>query len=398
MKRPWRSIWALALLLLSSALMLEAPASAQPPPDVSDHREEGPPRALPEAPEDYAREQQGPVVWEYPTQAASVVADLQETYRVEWSRVVDELGVEISPEVLIRVGRNPDEMSALAPVGAPPPAYASGVAYPYRGLILLTLTAPETWERPDVPKVLVHELSHIALHRAVNDPASPEVERSVPRWFAEGVAIYQAREMSLERTRTLWGGTVGGRLMTLEQLGSGFPSRPHQVSLAYAQSADFVAWLRGRERGEEKFREVIRRLRRGQDFDTALTRTYSTNLTRLEIDWHANLGERFQALPLLVGSGSLWVLAAFLIVIAYIKRRRRDREKHEEWEREDRIAVASAKAMLATGANKRRSSMGPSPSEPDDDLDVLYLIPPEPKVRDSNIPTVEHEGRSHTLH
>ncbi len=403
--RSWlhRILAGLAVLIASLAPL--GPALAQAPPDVATYREEGPPRALPVAPDDYAREQQGDVVWEYPRQASSVAEDLQAVYRAEWPRVVAELGVEVAPDVVIRIGRNPTEMAALAPVEAPPPAYASGVAYPYRGLILLTLAAPETWERPDVARVLVHELSHIALHRAVSGGTGPEeesgddatdaTERSVPRWFSEGVAIYQAREMSLERTRALWGGTVGGQLMSFDQLSAGFPDRPHQVNLAYAQSADFVRWLRDRDDGERKFREVISRLARGQSFDTSLSRTYSTNLTRLEIDWHADLGERFQAFPLLFGSGSLWVLAAILIVVAYVKRRRRDRAKHREWEAEEEAMRVSAQALLATATAARDDG---EPERQDEPIEVLYVIPPEPRVRDSQIPTVEHDGRSHTLH
>jgi hypothetical protein len=347
-------------------------------------------RALPDAPEGYVRERRGDVRWEFPDQATSVAHDLQEVYREEWPRVVEELGGEVRGDLVIRIGRNPDEMRALAPPEAPPPEYASGVAYPSRGLILLTLTAPETWERPNVSSVLTHELSHVALHRSVNG-------NDVPRWFSEGVAIYQAREQSLERMRALWGGTVGDRLLPFDRLDGAFPSNPHRVNLAYAQSADFVRWLRARDEGERKFREVIRRLRDGQSFETALERTYSVSMTSLEIEWHEGLAERFQALPLLVGSGGLWVLAAFLIVIAYARRKRKDREKYDEWEEEERAALAAAQTVLTSRLSASTTS-GPSPTTPDDDVEVLYVVPPEPRGRETGIPTVEHEGRSHTLH
>jgi hypothetical protein len=380
--------WLLAGALLAFTLG-EARAVAQDfPVDVAGPG--GVDLALPDAPEGYLREQRDHVRWEYPAQATSVARDLQEVFAAQWPRVVEELGGSTDGDLVIRVGRNPEEMRALAPIGQPPPAYASGVAYPARGLILLTLAAPETWERPDVASVLVHELSHVALHRAVNG-------NEVPRWFTEGVAIYQAHEQNLERTRTLWGGTVGGRLLPFEQLSEGFPSQAHRVNLAYAQSADFVRWLRARDDGDRKFREVIRRLRDGQAFQTALERTYSVTLTTLEEDWHAGLEERFQALPLLVGSGGLWVLAAFLIVIAYARRRGRDREKYQEWDREERDALIAAQSLLTSRLASHTTS-GPSPTTPEDDNEVLYVVPAEPRFRDSSVPTVEHDGRSHTLH
>lgn len=387
--RPWS--WLLAVLLLVLALPVAAddddPAATDGAPgdvaEVTDALE----RALPDAPDGYQRERRGEVRWEFPEQATSVAHDLQEVFREEWPRVVQELGGDIDDDLVIRIGRNPEDMRALAPPEAPPPAYASGVAYPSRGLILLTLTAPETWERPNVSGVLVHELSHIALHRAVEG-------NPVPRWFSEGVAIHQAREQDLERMRALWGGTVGDRLLPLDRLSHAFPDNPHRVNLAYAQSADFVRWLRAREDGEAKFRQVIRRLRDGQSFETALERTYSVSMTSLEIEWHEDLNERFAALPLLFGSGGLWVLAALLIVVAYVRRKRKDREKFDEWEAEEQAALAAAQSLVAS----RATASGPSPSTPEADVEVLYVVPPEPRSRESGIPTIEHEGRSHTLH
>ncbi|GAB5548088.1 MAG: hypothetical protein SangKO_078480 [Sandaracinaceae bacterium] len=378
----------LALLLLASSpltAMADRPAG-----DVAEVVESDAVMALPDAPDDYGAERRGDVRWEFPAQAADVAHELQEVYEEHWSRLAEELGGDTEGPLTIRIGRNPEEMSALAPLGAPPPAYASGVAYPARGLILLTLAAPETWQRPDVDSVLVHELSHIALHRAVDG-------NPIPRWFSEGVAIHQAQEKSLERTRALWGGTVGGRLMPFERLERGFPSNPHAVNLAYAQSADFVRWLRARDSGERKFREVIRRLRDGQSFQTALERTYSITMTELEEQWHASLSERFQALPLLVGSGTLWVLAAFLIVLAYARRKHKDRAKMEEWDEEERTADAAAHALIAA-RSAAHTTAGPSPTMPEGEHEVLYVMPPEPRTSESGIPTVEHDGRSHTLH
>ncbi|MGE0785284.1 MAG: hypothetical protein AB7S26_06335 [Sandaracinaceae bacterium] len=415
-------LFALAILLGLLAFLAGGPRAAaqEAPVDVGFAPAVGPRRALDDAPADFAVERQGEVTWEYPRAAARAVGDLQDAYRETWPRLGAELGVTIREGLTIRIGRNVEQMRALAPSDAPPPDYAVGVAYPHRDLVVLTLTEPTTGERPDIEGVLAHELSHIALYRALETEDGRSVEGGVPRWFAEGLAIYQAREASIERARALWGGTVGGRLLTLEQLSGSFPSRPNQVNLAYAQSADFVRWLRNREDGERKFREVIHRLREGQPFETALMRTFSTNLTRLEIDWHDDLASRYQAWPLLLGSGGLWVFGALLLVIAYIRRKRKDRIKLAQWEREEReameeriAAAASAQALDASRlaaplvtapirsrliAPRSASADGALGVDEGEEAEVLYVVPPEPIQRDSQIPTVEHDGRSHTLH
>lgn len=379
----------LGWFLAASLAALSSTAHAQDRP--GDVAEVAPDVELPAPPDGFQVEQIGDVRWEYPRQASDVAERLQGVYRAEWPRLTAELGGTIEDRVVIRIGRNHAEMSALAPARAPPPDYASGVAYPHRGLVLITLTEPSTNEQVDADAVLVHELSHVALHRAVDG-------NPVPRWFTEGMAIHQAHERSFDRVQTLWGATVGGRLMGFDQLSRDFPRSPTGVSLAYAQSADFVDWLRGRQDGAAKLHDVIRRVREGQSFTTALERTYSASMTRLEIDWHDDLGERFRALPLLFGSGALWVFAALLIVVAYARRRRKDREKLEEWAEEERAALAAARALVATQGSATRTSAGPSPTDPEnDEVEVLYVVPPEPG-RQAGVPTIVHEGRSHTLH
>ena len=367
----------IALVLLAAWLSLPLPAYADPPTDVGTADETS---VLPAAPEGYVREQRGEVTWEFHERARSVAEDLFEVHREQWPRVVDELGVAIEDDLVIRIGRNPEEMAALAPEGHPPPAYASGVAYPQRGLVLLTLSAPETWQRPDVDSVLVHELSHVALHRAVGG-------HPTPRWFSEGVAIHQAREHNLERVKTLWSGTVSGELIPLARLSAAFARQPHHVNLAYAQSADFVRWLLARDDGEARFREIVQRLGRGQPFETALERTYSIPLVNLEIEWHEALSERFQAWPLLFGSGGLWVLAALLIMVAYARRKHRDKKTLKQWEIQEAAEHAPPQIL---GAASLAASLA--------DDDALVVMPPEPRMRDSGVPTIEHDGRSHTLH
>src|SRR5262245_53866294 len=178
-------------------------------------------------PDGYTLEREGKATWVYPTAAESEVARLKRLQRSAWTRLGRELGVQLSPGLDLRIAVNPAEMQALAPDGLRLPAYATGVAFPEQGLVLVSLTEPESWLRSDVDRVLVHELSHVALHRAVGG-------HPVPRWFSEGVAIQQAGEHSLARLRVLWDGTLRGKLIPLAMLSERFPSRHGEVSLAYA--------------------------------------------------------------------------------------------------------------------------------------------------------------------
>lgn len=363
--------------------------------------------SLPPAPDGFVRRTAGTLVFEMPEAAEPTMQPVLDTAATEWLRITTDLGAPIDETLLVRIGRNPEEMAALAPPEAPPPAYAVGVAYPEVDLVVLTLTAPETWERPELREVFSHELAHVALHRAVQDG---EIPRSLPRWFDEGVAVHEAGERSMERVEVLWQGTVGDALIPLDEL-DGFPSRPHAVNLAYAESADFVAWLvRRHEDGPEQLRQLLSRVRGGLAFEPAVALTFSTSLGQLEEEWKTALHERYTLAPLLLGGGLAWVLIGVLVVLAFRKKRLTSKRVLQRWSEEERIEderealrarareILRARQQLAQAEAPQpqppagASAVGPEPPEPDVPLDDE---PPPPKPE---IPTIEYEGDRHTLH
>jgi hypothetical protein len=278
--------------------------------------------------------------------------------------------------------------------------------------------------------VLAHELSHIAFHRAVR-------ERTVPRWLTEGLAIHQARERSFDRLGVLWEAVALGRLLPLSQLSSGFPSRPHEVGVAYAESADFVAWLSARgAAGESRFPDLVRRLGNGRPVEEALSQTWSAGPGQLEQDWRLALSERFTLFPLVVGTGMVWALVSMLVVMAWWRRRHTMRATLRRWGAEE--AEQDARAMAARHhrqelLERRFANLasldtrdvadptnGPSPHStdstrervPPDDVAPLQRAPTRegstngqvpaavsmPPRTSEHVPTVRHEGRTHTLH
>lgn len=297
---------------------------------------------LPQAPEGFVEVRRGSARWEMPSRARHLVEPLFATWDAALPRLLGELGVaEPLPPIRVRVAVDPEGMAALAPVGAPPPPYAVGVAYPRLRLILLTLTAPETWERPDLRATLVHEMSHVALELAVEREDGTRAD--LPLWMVEGIAIYQARERSIERVQTLWSASFRGDIIPLDDLDERFPERPHQVDLAYAQSADFVAWLLRRS-GPEKLGEMLSRLRRGQRFEVAVSQTWSAGIGQLEVEWREDLSNRFSALPLFATGGGAWALVALLAFVAWSRRKQRTAEIEARWATEDARAIALERA------------------------------------------------------
>ena len=357
----------------------EGDAAAWEPPDSTDLP------ALPEPPEGYVTLESRGVRWVYPDGAAYEMEALADTWADDWATLEADLGVDVDDALEVRIARNPEEMRALAPAWAPPPAYASGVAYGHLGLVLLTLSAPDTWERPDVETVFVHELSHIALRRAVNG-------HPLPRWFVEGVAIQQSGERSLERVKALWEGHFGDRLIPLAQIDRSFPSNPHEVNLAYAQAADLVRYLRRDARSGRRFQMLVGELGEGEPFDEALSDAYALTVGQFERDWRGSVAERARALPLIVGGGTFWVIAAFLLIAAWRRRRKQSKARLAVMAEEERghdEALASLEALAEVRLRDLANQDGGG---------FVVHLANGPATRETDVPTVEHDGHHHTLH
>ena len=349
-----------AILCLVAATLFATVAAAQGPFEAP----------LPTPPSGYGTEQTGPVTWTFPVSERDRVVPLIESVAEHWGDVASDFGVVIDDHLTIRVARNPREMRALAPIGHPPPDYASGVAYPRWGLILLTMSAPNTWQPPDLEVVLVHELSHIALYRAVGG-------RDVPRWFSEGVAIHQSEVRLLPRMQSLLRAAAQRSMLRLSELSARFPNRPHDVNVAYAQSADIVGFLRRTANDERRFHRLIQAIRAGDTFDTALSNAYGWTSIGLEREWRESLRTRYRIVPALLGGTTIWVLAAILVVIAYRRRRRYHHLKLQQMGHREEL-----EALTTT-------LPPPPPEAKTDKTDVMT---------DTEVPLVEHDGESHTLH
>jgi len=340
-----------------------------------------------ELPVGYVAQTDNAVRWTYPSAAEDEVRSLRAVQPQTWRRIAGELGGSISPELDIRVARNPEQMRALVGSDTPLPGYADGIAFPEAGLVLLTLTDPDTFLRPDLQTVMAHELSHVALHRAVRGA-------SVPRWFSEGVAMQQSQESSLARIRTLWEGSLKGELMPFDTLAKSFPAQRSAVDLAYAQSSDFVGFMLSGGDERARFRALVRELGAGRPFPQAVETAYNVQLGYMEREWRTTLNQRFGRWPMLfMGLTSLWVLAAGILLIGYLRARARQRATLQRWALEEQPVLSAAALTAATPSAAPVPPAGAVQSSLDDFFDNRHTSKTEP-----GIPTIVHDGQSHTLH
>jgi hypothetical protein len=162
----------------------------------------------------------------------------------------------------------------------------------------------------------------------------------------------------------------------LKDLDAAFPSDGYGVSVAYAESADFVSFIM-RDSDRARFGSLIERVGAGVAFDRALEDAYGTDMRKLEFQWREDVGRRYGVVPMLTGGGIVWVLILGLTGTAWVKRRQSARAKLEQWAREEAqldAAIATAEATPPATSDENLPSRPPSAG------------------------VVEHEGRWYTLH
>jgi hypothetical protein len=311
----------------------------------------------------------------YPPSAHERVQPLLDEADDVKAQLADELGqpVLLRP-IEVRIARSPEDMAALAPREIPPPTYASAVALPGLRLVLLSMRAPVSEEGTNLPELFRHELAHIALDDALGS-------KHVPLWFNEGFAVHASNEDPYDRLQALTGASLSKSLLPLSDLDRNFPSDHYEVSVAYAESADFVRYLlRQADRG--RFAAMIDRTHRGEEFDRALTDAYGTDARRLEYEWREELAKRYTFWPVLLSGSLLWVLVLGALAVGLLRKKRRDKATLARWEREEREE--------AEEAARRAAIVAAIQTDPPPAGDARAINP--------NIPKIEHEGDWHTLH
>lgn len=264
----------------------------------------------------------------------------------------------------IRVGVNREEYEALALPGGAPPKWAVALAYPGHGIILLnaiSLTEPEG------PITLRHELAHVALG---------QFSDTWPRWFQEGLAQHLTGErVNLTHYAALFRAVTQEKVFHFEDLSVAWPDMPSDVEVAYAQSADFVAWLAG-QHGPQAMEKLLELVAQHEPFEQAFGKAFRSSLSVEEDHWRDGLSTRFGWLPLTTSMQLVWMVAPAICVVAYARRRRQLAARLEAMSAEE---AAEDAALRVLAAEAEQQGLPPPPET----VPEWVEPPPEEKPREA---------------
>lgn len=348
------------LLLLLSLLLAALPALAQRGAAPSTHGQQEPalvPSARPALVVGEVTTERFRILYTARSEgSARALAEQIEVVRDAFVRV---LGRDWPGTTEIRMGMGREEYEALALPGGAPPKWAVALAYPAHGIILLnalSLTEPEG------PITLRHELAHVALG---------QFSSVWPRWFQEGLAQHLTGErINVTHYAALFRAVTQEKVLHFEDLSDDWPDRPTDVEVAYAQSADFVAWLAGRY-GPSPMNQLLELVSQGERFEMAFGKAFRSSLSVEENTWRKSLATRFGWLPLTTSMQLVWLLAPALCVVAYVRRRRQQAARLAAMSAEEAAEDAALRVLAAEA--EQRGLPPPPPAVPE------WAEPPPPE-------------------
>lgn len=206
----------------------------------------------------------------------------------------------------------------------------SGIAKASKSLIVVK--APHLRRAgSDYRGTLRHELVHVLIYRNANTAL-------VPRWLNEGICMSLANEYRWAAPLSVARMYLGGRMIPYRLLDRAFlaPGDEMEFNDAYAQALSMTRFLRD-HLGEDTFWTVFHAMD-ALSFGDALRR--HAGITPADF-WHAYQRSLWKlALIGILMSGSFFTPAAFLVIIAWFRKRAQNRRTLARWEAEEAVEDA----------------------------------------------------------
>jgi hypothetical protein len=228
------------------------------------------------------------------------------------------LGVRSLDSVRLLVVRDGRVLDSLT--GGRAPEWGAAIAIPEDRTIAIRADGAE------LPRILRHELAHLALHQAVRAP--------IPLWFDEGYASWAAGEWERLGVLDLNLAVARGAVPDLVGLDNALRGGQTTAEAAYALATSAVIEL-ARRNPTGTLAPLLERLGRGEPFDRAVLATTGLTLDRFDEAWHQGLRRRYGLVTWLLAGGG-WLLVAAIVLGLVHFRRRADRDRRaaldEGWE------------------------------------------------------------------
>jgi len=239
------------------------------------------------------------------------------------------------------VAADAERFAASFPDENPMSEWASGVTFLHAQRIVLrrhgtaVFTLQETFD---------HEVAHVLAHTFATGPSGL---RALPRWFSEGLAIWQAGEGLAGRLSEAIKAAATGQLLTFDELDRRFPNEGVKVGIAYAQSALFVRKL-ARTGGPQALAGLLHDVGRGEPFEQSFRARFGAAPGDLFETAKEDLESSSTPLSLFADGNLIWAFVTVLFLFAaWWRLRERKHQMARMADSEDQRIADEEMAVLA---------------------------------------------------
>ena len=195
------------------------------------------------------------------------------------ARLEEEVGVEPEePVKLVVYQSKADMLGALV---------SRGEVFEAEVITLGTVVSRDTvllhGTHRGVEKTIAHELSHVVVHLATENPYA-----DIPAWLDEGLAMYNEGELPAANGEALESAIRQNRLISVRSL-TAPTGKPEEINLFYGEVYSVVEFLL-KSYGKEKMAELLAVFKEGAAYDDALMKVYGFDQDSLDAQWRESLG------------------------------------------------------------------------------------------------------------
>lgn len=212
--------------------------------------------------------------------------------------------------------------------------HRSFVAYaiPQKELIVVDYTRMN--ENPFTLEMTIkHELCHLLLHRYMGKTDMPKwLDEGIAQWISEGIPEI----ITHGRPSMLTHAAFADRLPKLESIAHSFPQDVQGLTLAYEQSRSIVEFI-VENYGKNGILNILETMRKGAGYREAILISLMISYPELEKRWQQDQQSLMAVLSYFAVNlyTIIFVLAALLTFLIYIRSAIRKRRLREEPEDED---------------------------------------------------------------
>ena len=263
-----------------------------------------------------------PLVFEAPARFAPLASHLQKLNPHAVRAAMELVGLQ-EPGPPISITLAPEDSEAAHRT----PSWVSGYTLVPSGRIVLFPDRQIFYPHGSTEGLLLHELTHVFVMRVTGG-------HTVPRWFAEGVAMFASSERRLDDQ--VWGFWMGltATPTPVEDIERLFGEEPPAVQQAYLQSEALVRYLMT-SGGPDVPRRILRARADGISFKDAVQTVTGRSLLHWERQFCLQQTAWWRWVPVVTSSAILWTLIVLLAWAAWRKQRRRAAVVKQEWEKEE---------------------------------------------------------------